>query len=139
MSSLMTNGEFFQAVNGCIQDSEQHADLIALCRKAMVLQRAVLEFLNKYEDRDLAEESLGSPRLQLAKRQRSEYLAQIQNEIESWDHNAFGDVSGFNWTLNTFVSVVEGQIYGSLDDGSETDTHLDQSEDDTNSLIVHAA
>jgi hypothetical protein len=140
MPNLMTNGEFFHIISDAISGSEAHADLIELCHKAKALQKAVLAYLEKYEDRDLSEELLGMVTLRLTHEQRAEYLEQIQDEIEDWDHGAFFDVSGFNWSLNTFASVVEGQIYGGLGDESEADTVLDDStEEAAIALVVQAA
>ncbi len=58
MPNVMTNGEFFHIVSDAISGAEAHADLIALCLKAKALQKAVLAYLEKYEDRDLSEELL---------------------------------------------------------------------------------
>jgi hypothetical protein len=140
MPNVMTNGEFFHIVSDAVSGSKAHADLIELCLKAKILQTAVAAYLEKYEDRDLSEELLGMVTLRLTPDQRGEYLDQIQAEIADWDHNAFGDVSGFNWTLNTFASVVEGQIYGGLGDESEADTVLDDStQEGATALVVQAA
>jgi hypothetical protein len=139
MSNHMTTGEFAHVVSDAIRGSEAHADLIGLCRKAKALERAVLAYLDKYESRELSEELLEVITLRLTPEQRENYLEQMQSEIEDWDHDAFFDVRGFNWALESFTSVVEAQIYGSLDEDSEADTVLDDTTSEPTALIVQSA
>ena len=123
----MTNGEFFHVISDAIRGSAAHADLIDLCRKAKILQRTLRDYLDKYKGRELSEELLDLVTPRLTAEQREGYLEKIQGEIEDWDHSAYTDVAGFNWSLNVFASVIENQLFGNMDEEAETDTDLDDS------------
>lgn len=107
----MTNGEIFSVISSVIQGSQAHADLLGICYEAKRLQCSIRNYLAEYGERDMETELLGPLQAQLSPEQSEGYLERLQAEINDWDCGAFNDVSGFDWTLNNFVGVLESQMY----------------------------
>ncbi len=140
MSNLMTNGDFFRVVSGAISTSQAHTELLHILKLAQGLQKAV----DRYQDEfgcDIATEMMHKLEEQLPV-ELNDYKGEIRDELEDWDGNTFNDIRGFSWSLDSFVSLMEGQLYiDSTDTSSETDTDtdLDDSTDEPTALLIEVS
>lgn len=129
----MSMQDSYEVAAKAICGSEQHRALLAISRKAKALRRAIRTYVKEYEDRDLAEEIASQVKAETGFTADEDFLDEVEYAITEWEGNVFSDASGFQWCLDSFISLIGSELCGSddEDDADSDDSSPPSDADDT--------
>jgi hypothetical protein len=85
--------------------SQMHTDAVAICLLARKLDSTIDDFMANY-DRDECLQLFAAAKCDLP----SDETGKVWDENQKWSNHVYGDISGFSWSLEMFLSIIEGNL-----------------------------
>lgn len=99
--------------------SQMRTDAVAICLLAQKLDNAIDDFLANY-DRDECLELFTAAKCDLP----SDETGKAWDENRKWSNHVFGDISGFSWSLEMFLSIIGSNLDVPIDEVADQEEAL---------------